>query len=75
MAGQDIGALLADLTTRQREGPGPRNRAINIYSINSETVVLVETFSPTVYSTPFYWYDGSSGTLSQLYWNDGVWAS
>jgi len=74
MAGQDLAALLADLTTRQREGPGSRNRAINIYSVNSETIIAAETATQTVSDTPFVWYDGST-TASQASWDLFEWAS
>ena len=65
--------MLADLTTRQREGPGSRNRPITIYVVNNETVTAVESLTNTVSDTPFVWYDGSA-SASQASWDLFEWA-
>lgn len=72
---QDLPALLADLTGRQRQDLASRNRPITLYVVNNETVNLQETFTSTTFSPPFYWYDGSTGSYPEMVWGEGEWAS
>lgn len=74
MPEQDLTALLADLTTRQRQGPGSRNRPITLYVVDNETLTLTESFASTVFTPPFKWYDGTTGSLPNLVWGESEWA-
>lgn len=68
---QSLPSLLADLTTRQRQEPGSRNRPIRLYAVNNETVNLIETVT-TRTATSFKWSDGVSD--DRLVWNEGQWS-
>lgn len=70
---QNLPALLADLTARQRQEPASRNRPITLYAVNNETVSLQETFASTTFSPPFYWYDGSTGSYPEAVWGQFEW--
>ena len=69
---QDLSGLLADLTTRQEQIPSSRNRPINLYSMNNETVNLAEAFTSTTRTPPFKWSDGVSA--DRLIWGEGQWS-
>ena len=71
---QDLPALLADLTARQRQDPASRNRAITLYVVNNETASLTETFTSTTFTPPFLWADGST-SAPQAAWGEFEWAS
>ena len=70
---QALPGLLADLTTRQEQIPTSRNRPINLYSINNETVRPTEAFTSTTRTPPFKWSDGASA--DRLIWGEGEWRS
>ena len=73
-ATQDLAALLADLTARQRQIEPSRNRPITLSVVNAEEVALSDAFTSTTFSPPFYWYDGSTGSYPELVWGESEWS-
>ena len=70
----ELGVVIQELTERAIEDQPSRNRPINLYVTIPETITLTESqASATLYTPPFKWYDGSTGSAPNLVWGASEW--
>lgn len=70
----ELGALIGELTTRAIVDPASRNRPINLYVTNYETVILTQDTATLTLSSTANWLWTASGSTVSL-WGQAEWRS
>ena len=64
---EELGALLGELTTRAIVDPASRNRPINLYVTNYETLILTQDTASLTLSSTANWLWTSTGSTVSLW--------
>ena len=71
---EELGALLGELTTRAIVDPASRNRPINLYVTNYETLILTQDTASLTLSSTSNWLWTATGSTVSL-WGQSEWRS
>ena len=70
----ELGSLLGELTTRAIVAPASRNRPINLYVNNYETLILTQDTASLTTSSTANWAWTATGSTVSL-WGQSEWRS
>lgn len=75
-AARELAQLLQDVTTRAEQSPASRNRPINLYATNYETLLPTEDLAQLTVSSSSNWAWTTTGsTATGGLWGQAQWRS